>query len=334
VTASDASSLDWLATDRFSAVGDVPVFVVDAARLVETNVPVQALVIAVDRLGSLPDFDPDHADILLTTRADAPAPWISIPPDRVDAHVAMLSDAVTTFPVASTILASVLRLSEGLPFAEAVTVESLAYSSLLGGAEFRRWLDSRAAEPLPEPADSPLRVDRDGDVVTITLNDPASRNAMTAAMRDALYAALANALDDPTAPGVVLRGAGRCFSSGGALGEFGMATDLAQAHVVRTLRSCTVAMHALGGRAEARLHGACVGSGLEIPAAAALRIASSEAWFQLPELRMGLIPGASGTASVARAIGRHRTAWMVLSGKRVGARQALDWGLIHAIEDA
>ena len=47
---------------------------------------------------------------------------------------------------------------------------------------------------------------------------------------------------------------------------------------------------------------------------------------------MGLIPGAGGTATVARAIGRHRTMWMLLSGKRVGAAQALEWGLIHAVE--
>ena len=68
-----------------------------------------------------------------------------------------------------------------------------------------------------------------------------------------------------------------------------------------------------------------------VPAAAARRLATQDAWFQLPELRMGLMPGAGGTASVARAIGRHRTAWMLLSGKRIDARLALAWGLIHGI---
>jgi enoyl-CoA hydratase/carnithine racemase len=97
------------------------------------------------------------------------------------------------------------------------------------------------------------------------------------------------------------------------------------------LRSCAALLDRLGARASAQLHGACVGSGLEVPAAAALRTATADAWFQLPELRMGLIPGAGGTASVERAIGRHRTAWMLLSAKRIDARQALAWGLVHEI---
>ena len=90
-----------------------------------------------------------------------------------------------------------------------------------------------------------MLVDRDADVVTLTLNHPRAMNAMTAAMRDALYSALANVLDDPTAPNIILQGAGKCFSTGGALGEFGTATDLAQAHVVRTVHSCAALLDRL-----------------------------------------------------------------------------------------
>src|SRR3546814_9649681 len=57
-------------------------------------------------------------------------------------------------------------------------------------------------------------------------------------------------------------------------------------------------------RGTVRLHGACVGSGVEVAAAAHRRIAAADSWFQLPEVRMGLIPGAGGTATVARAIYR------------------------------
>jgi enoyl-CoA hydratase/carnithine racemase len=97
------------------------------------------------------------------------------------------------------------------------------------------------------------------------------------------------------------------------------------------LHNCARLLHDLGERASVHLHGACIGAGLEIPAAAQRRIATPDAWFQLPELRMGLIPGAGGTVFVPRAIGRHRTAWLVLSGKRITAKQALLLGLIHAI---
>jgi enoyl-CoA hydratase/carnithine racemase len=99
------------------------------------------------------------------------------------------------------------------------------------------------------------------------------------------------------------------------------------------LHSCARALDALGVRGAAHLHGACVGSGIEVAAAAHRRIAHGDAWFQLPEVTMGLIPGAGGTVTIARAIGRHRTLWMLLSAKRIGAQQALRWGLIHAIGD-
>lgn len=81
-----------------------------------------------------------------------------------------------------------------------------------------------------------------------------------------------------------------------------------------------------------RLHGGCIGSGIEIPAAAALRIGTADTFVQLPELQMGLIPGAGGTVGMARAIGRHRLCWLVLGGFRLNAAQARDWGVLHAIE--
>lgn len=323
--------IDHLGADRLSAPGGEPVLVVDAARWVRPHMPIQAVVIGVDREGLLPAMVADDFDLLLTTAREAPAPWVTI---RNAALADRLADAARENPLAATFAARVLRLTAKLAFDDALTVESLAYSALLGGSEFARWHGpDNDASPPPDPVD-PVRIERNGDRLTLTLDDADTYNAMSAAMRDALYEALANALDDPSAPDVLLRGAGRCFSTGGALAEFGTAHDLAEAHAVRTLHSCARALDALGARASAYLHGACVGSGIEIPAAAHRRIAAPDAWFQLPELTMGLIPGAGGTVTIARAIGRHRTMWMLLSGKRIGAAQALDWGLVHAIGDA
>ncbi|PKP99062.1 MAG: enoyl-CoA hydratase/isomerase family protein [Alphaproteobacteria bacterium HGW-Alphaproteobacteria-13] len=318
---------DHLDADRLSAPGGQPVLLVDAAGWRRPDAPIQAVVIGVDREGVLPAVEADDFDLLLTAAADAPRPWVC------DADGGRLVERVRTNPFAATIAAAVLRLTEKLPLADALTVESLAYSTLLGGGEFARWRGRARTAATPVPSE-PLAIARDGDRLTLTLNDPANRNAMSAPMRDALYEALANALDDPSKPDVLLRGAGKCFSTGGLLGEFGSARDLAQAHAVRSLHSCARALGALGTRGAVRLHGACVGSGIEVAAAAHWRIAAPGAWFQLPEVVMGLIPGAGGTATVARAIGRHRTLWMLLSAKRVSARQALDWGLVHAIEDS
>lgn len=325
---------DHLDADRLSAPGGAPVLVVDAATWRRPVAPIQAAVIGLDRDGALPPVGADDFDMLVTTAENAPRPWVSVGRQRFDTAVTQLAHAAHAKPLAATIAAQVLRLTTNLPLADALAVESLAYSALLGGEEFRRWRARSAPDARALPPVEPVTAARQGDRLTLTLNHPANRNAMTVTMRDALYEALANALDDPTRPAVTLQGAGRCFSTGGALAEFGTATDLAEAHTVRVLHSCARALDALGERGTVRLHGACVGSGIEVAAAAHRRVAAQDAWFQLPELAMGLIPGAGGTATVARAIGRHRSYWMLLSGKRIDARIAREWGLIHAIEDA
>ncbi|MFN3798403.1 MAG: enoyl-CoA hydratase/isomerase family protein, partial [Sphingobium yanoikuyae] len=76
-----------------------------------------------------------------------------------------------------------------------------------------------------------------------------------------------------------------------------------------------------------------VGSGLEMAAFAGQITASADAWFHLPELAMGIIPGAGGCVSLSRRIGRQRAALMILSGKRINARTALGWGLVDTIMD-
>lgn len=287
--------------------------------------------VLVDRAGLLPTVDPAAYDAMVTSRADAPAPWVCVAPDRLDAQLDAIGRTATLAPIATAMLARLLRLGEGLDFDTALELESLAYSTLLGGGEFARWL--AGADRTGDGAQDrpPVHYDRADDAVTLTLASPGNRNAMTAVMRDALYEALVNVLEDPSEPAVLLRAEGKCFSTGGALGEFGTAQDLAAAHVIRSQRSCARVLHRLGDRATVRLHGACIGSGIEVPAAAARRIAAADLVVQLPELRMGLIPGAGGTVTLARAIGRHRLLWLALGAFRIGAAQALDWGLVQAI---
>jgi len=323
--------IDYLEADHFSALGGSPVLVVDAGSWTRPAAPAQAIIVGVDRKGDLPPANDLEFDVLLTTGRAAPRPWISIDPAQFDNTVQKLVESVNASPVAATIAAQVLRLASALSLPDAITVESFAYSALLGGKEFQQWLSTTDRGIEQAGAGEPVTVHREEDRIHLTLNDPANRNAMSATMRDALYEALANILDDPSKPDVTLEAAGKCFSTGGSLPEFGTARDLAEAHVVRSLHSCATLLDALGERATVKLHGACVGSGIEIAAAAHHRIAGPDAWFQLPELSMGLIPGAGGTATFTRAIGRHRTMWMLLSAKRIGAAQALDWGLVDAI---
>lgn len=154
---------------------------------------------------------------------------------------------------------------------------------------------------------------------------------MTMEMRDALIEALQLALSDADLGEIVIRARGACFSTGGELREFGSAPDPASAHLVRSLALPGRLLAACAARVTVQVHGACIGSGIEFPAFAGRLVATRDAWFQLPELRYGLIPGAGGCVSISRRIGRQRSAWMVLSGRRIDAPCALEWGLIDAI---
>lgn len=176
-----------------------------------------------------------------------------------------------------------------------------------------------------------MQVERKGITLAIQLDRPAAHNAIDRAMRDALREAFELAAIDPDIALVTMRGKGKAFCVGADLSEFGTTRDPATAHAIRM---ATLPAHAIVGCAaklEVHVHGACAGSGLEMAAFARRITASPNAWFQLPELAMGLIPGAGGCVSVSRRIGRSRTEELVLSGKRIGARTALEWGLIDEI---
>ena len=240
-----------------------------------------------------------------------------------------VTSAVAANPLAAATLAGVLRAAERLPVADALVVESLGYSTLLAGPEFARWLAARGPRPLRPQVAEPVRLERAGDELVITLQRPEQHNAYSAAMRDALVDALEVGLADPTLH-VRLRGAGRSFCSGGDLDEFGTTPDVATAHLIRTTRSAGRLLHLLGDRSTVEVHGACVGAGTELAAFAREVVVTGWAYFRLPELGMGLIPGAGGTVSVARRIGRHRTAWLALTGRRLDVATARAWGLVDA----
>lgn len=324
-----AEETDLLAEGALSPLGGSPLVLLTPGEAI----PATEVRLLVDQEGALPQVDPAVYDALVTTLPDAPAPWVSVPADRLPSQLDAVRRIAVQAPIACHVLARLLRLGEVCEFAAALELESLAYSTLLGGAEFARWLATAQRGDGADVAGDGLlvRYDREGDDVTLTLASPATRNAMSAAMRDALFEALVNVLEDPSLPTMCLTGEGKCFSTGGDLPEFGTARDLAAAHVIRTARSCAGVLHRIGARARVHLHGACIGSGIEIPLAAARVTAASDLIVQLPELRMGLIPGAGGTVTLARRIGRHRLMWLCLGAFRIGADQALAWGMIDEV---
>lgn len=236
---------------------------------------------------------------------------------------------------ASSVCDDVLRSVQ--PDAAALTgvvTESLAYSTLQAGPEFARWLAERGAAAMPETAD-PVLAERDDDTVRIRFNRPHRHNAFSTGARAALLEALTVAQLDPSVTAIVLSGNGPSFCSGGDLAEFGTFADPASAHLARTRQSPALVLDALTARlgrsCRAEVHGRVLGSGLEMAAFCGCVEAREDSVFGLPELSLGLIPGAGGTVSVTRRIGRWRTAYLVLSGRTIGAETALDWGLVDAI---
>lgn len=291
-----------------------------------------AVRIGVHRAGARPEQGLEDFDVLLSADPGAPRPWVGLAAERLDAALADLRARIADQPAAAAAAAQVLRMTLALPFEQALALESLAYSMLLASEGFRCWREGAPPRARPPETEPRIAVDAAGPTLSIRLTRPGARNAFDAALRDELCEALAFALDHPDAPAVVLTGEGPCFSAGGDLDEFGRAADPGQAHLIRTLRSPASLAHALGPRLTARLHGACVGAGIEVPAAAGRITAAAGTWFRLPEVAMGLIPGAGGTATIARRIGRHRAAYMALSAADIDLATALAWGLVDEAE--
>jgi enoyl-CoA hydratase/carnithine racemase len=271
-------------------------------------------------------------DILLSADPEAPRPWVGLPAHRLDGAIAAIAAQVSAQPAAAAAAAQVLRVSLKLSFAEALTAESLAYSMLLASDGFRSWRGAKPARHLPDDGAPRVLIEAHDERLDLRLNRPATRNAFDARMRDELVEALDFAGAHPDAPAVILSGAGPAFSAGGDMNEFGRADDVARAHLIRTLRAPVAMIHDLGERVTARLHGACIGAGIEVPAAAGRIVAQPGAFFRLPEVAMGLIPGAGGTASIPRRIGRRRATYMAISGAEIDLATALAWGLVDEVE--
>jgi enoyl-CoA hydratase/carnithine racemase len=253
----------------------------------------------------------------------------------VAAAVAELAERCERWPQAGAVCDDVLRSVDpaGTTLA-GVIAESLAYSMLQSGPEFARWLAERGPARIPQIAD-PVLADRENDSLHVRFNRPQRHNAFSTDARAALLEALDVARYDQSITEVVLSGIGPSFCSGGDLAEFGTFADPCSAHLARTRHSPALALdeltRRLGRACRAEVHGQVLGSGLEMAGYCGWVAATSDAVLGLPELSLGLIPGAGGTVSITRRIGRWRTAFLVLSGRRIDSSTALSWGLIDAI---
>ncbi|MCV7359371.1 enoyl-CoA hydratase/isomerase family protein [Mycolicibacterium fluoranthenivorans] len=275
----------------------------------------------------------DHLTFTLTESSSEDPRLITV--DSVEQAVTELTERCARWPQAAAVCDDVLRaLDPAAPAFGGVITESLAYSTLQAGPEFGRWLAGRGPVQMPVLPD-PVQAERAGDTLFVRFNRPQRHNAFTTDARAALLEALEVARLDDGITEVVLTGNGRSFCSGGDLAEFGTFDDPASAHLARTRYSPALVLDELAGRLGPRcravVHGQVLGSGLEMAAYCGHVRCHPDAVLGLPELALGLIPGAGGTVSITRRIGRWRTAYLVLSGRTIDARTARAWGLVDEI---
>ncbi|HSM96380.1 MAG TPA: 3-hydroxyacyl-CoA dehydrogenase NAD-binding domain-containing protein [Rhizomicrobium sp.] len=165
---------------------------------------------------------------------------------------------------------------------------------------------------------------KDGDIAIVTLNSPPV-NALGADVRDGLAQGFQKAIADPSVKGVVLICEGKTFIAGADISEFGKPPKGASLFEVQNI------IEGSPKPVIAAIHGTALGGGLEVALCAHYRVAVPSAKCGLPEVNIGLLPGAGGTQRLPRIVGVESALDMVTSGKHVGAKQCLENGLVDEL---
>jgi enoyl-CoA hydratase/carnithine racemase len=175
-----------------------------------------------------------------------------------------------------------------------------------------------------------LDVERAGEVVTLNLNRPAQRNALSRELMQDVAAALGALGADPEVRVVVLGGRGPAFSAGHDLSEM---VGLSLAEYREIFELCTrmmTAIHDLPQPVIARVHGMATAAGCQLVAACDLVVASSDARFATPGVKIGLFC-TTPMVEVTRSVGRKRALEMLLTGIPIDAETAAEWGLVNRV---
>ena len=177
-----------------------------------------------------------------------------------------------------------------------------------------------------------VEVRREGAVQTITLNRPEKLNAFTRGVHEQLQAALERARD-PEIRAVVVTGAGRGFSAGQDLTDFGESRDVAEM-LRATYHVDVLAIRALEKPVIAAVNGVCAGAGLSLACACDIRLASDAAFFVPGFVGIGLVPDSGGTFFLQRLLGTPRAFEWMTSNRRLTAAEAHAWGLVSEVVEA
>lgn len=178
------------------------------------------------------------------------------------------------------------------------------------------------------------------DVVHLRLEGPVARveidhppvNALNGAVIDGLAAAFDEFRRDDDVRVVIVQGAGeRAFVAGADIREFPLDATAGEARGTLRLAGLLSEIAASTKPVIARIHGHCLGGGLELAMACDLRVAAADASLGQPEVKLGLIPGAGGTQRLPRLVGRSRAFLLNVTGEPISGQQAYEWGLVERV---
>jgi enoyl-CoA hydratase/carnithine racemase len=165
-------------------------------------------------------------------------------------------------------------------------------------------------------------------IETIWIDNP-PLNVLEASVLEALRDGIASL--DPETKVVVVRGRGdRAFSAGGDIASFRGDEANRGALGIQAVASL---FEAAPVPVVAAIHGYCLGGGLEVALGCDLRVAQTEATLGFPEAGLGLLPGGGGTQRAPRLLTQGRAAWLLMSGERISAAKAEEWGLVEFVVD-
>ena len=178
-------------------------------------------------------------------------------------------------------------------------------------------------------SDQLVLVEREPPVATVLLNRPDQLNALSDELMDELVAALEELDRDRAVRAIVLGGSDRAFAAGADIGELAQVSAIELYYQRRIER--WDAIRGLWTPLVAAVSGFCLGGGCELAMACDLIVASESAEFGQPETGLGIIPGAGGTQLLTRAVGKALAMDVILSGRRLSAREALAAGLVARV---
>ncbi|MGA7384606.1 MAG: enoyl-CoA hydratase-related protein [Methylocella sp.] len=169
----------------------------------------------------------------------------------------------------------------------------------------------------------------------VTLNRPKVMNALNRKAISELHAAFEDARDDSQVRGIIITGAGdRAFIAGADIGELAQATPIDAERQTRAGQALLNLIEHLGKPVIAAVNGLALGGGCETALACTIRLASANAKFGQPEVKLGLIPGFGGTQRLARLVGKGRALQLILTGAMISAEEAHRIGLVNEIVEA